>query len=59
MDFLTRDQAYKASIFPNDFTINEVPTHEEFFNELGMLINDGKSMDVDSKKNEVDEVDED
>ena len=55
MDFLTRDQAYKASTFPNDFTINKVPTHEEIFKKLGMVINDGQSMNVDSKKDEVDE----
>ena len=32
IDFLTRDQAAKDFIFPNEFIVNEVPTHEENFN---------------------------
>ena len=54
IDFLTRDQAAKDSIFPNEFTVNEVPTHEEIFNELGSLIKETDEMKVDQKKDEVD-----
>ena len=54
IDFLTRDQAAKDSIFPNEFTVNEVPTHEEIFNEIGTLIKETDAMKVDQKGDEVD-----
>ena len=54
IDFLTRDQAAKDSIFSNEFTINEEPTHEEIFNEIGSLIKETDEMKVDNENNVVD-----
>ena len=54
IDFLTRDQAGKDSIFLNEYTVNEVPTHEEIFNEIGSQIKETDEMKVDNEKDVVD-----
>ena len=54
IDFLTRDQAAKDFIFPNEFIVNEVPTHEEIFNEIGSLIKETDEMKVDNEKDVID-----
>ena len=54
IDFLTRDEAAKASIYPNEMTKNEVFTHDEIFNDLGSLIKGMDDMDIDIKKDPSD-----
>ena len=54
IDFLTREEAAKASVLPNEIAKNEVPTHEEIFNDLGGIIKGIEDMDIDAKKDSSD-----
>ena len=46
IDFLTKDQAAKASVFPNEMTKNEVLTHEEVYNDIGSIIKKFEEIDI-------------